>query len=73
MRLSVLALFITLPAAAYAAVCSQPEALNVEGKCAERGAYCSSDIPCCGRLQCNWNGYGSVCILARSDLCWVLS
>ncbi|KAF8483368.1 hypothetical protein DFH94DRAFT_306428 [Russula ochroleuca] len=63
MRLSVLALFIVLPAAAYAAVCPQQHSTNSEDKCAERGEYCSGDIPCCGRLVCNWNGYGSVCLI----------
>ena len=62
MRLSLLAFFIALPAAAYAAACSQQNSINVETDCAERGDYCNDDIPCCGRLQCNWNGYGSVCI-----------
>jgi hypothetical protein len=61
MRLSVLALFIALPAAAYAAVCPQQHPTIFEKECAERGDFCGSDIPCCGRLVCQWNGYGSVC------------
>jgi hypothetical protein len=63
MRLSILALFIALPAAAYAAVCPQgPQqgSNDVHAECAERGQWCNSEITCCGRLQCVWNGFASV-------------
>jgi hypothetical protein len=62
MRLSFLALFIALPAAAYAAVCPQQDTMDFNVQCAERGDYCNDSIPCCGRLQCVPNGYGSVCL-----------
>jgi hypothetical protein len=60
MRLSVLALFIALPAAAYAAVCPQQGTdLKVQA-CGERGDWCNERIICCGRLECRWNGFASV-------------
>ena len=65
MRLSIVALFIALPAAAYAAVCPQgPQLGSTEFKvqCASRGEWCNADIPCCGRLQCAWNGFSHVCL-----------
>jgi hypothetical protein len=71
MRLSFLALFIALPAAAYAAVCPQQHPTIFEDECAERGDFCSYDIPCCGRLVCEWNGYGSVCLMLHL-LCFTL-
>src|ERR1019366_8762711 len=70
MRLTVLALFIALPAAAYAAVCPQQHSIDSEVACAERGDWCNDEVPCCGRLECIWNGFGGVCLLWRifSDL-----
>ena len=48
MRLSVLALFIALPAAAYAAVCTQQRPLDSEGDCIPNEDTCSPDgPPCC--------------------------
>ena len=62
MRLSVLALFIALPAAAYAAVCpQQQDAMDYfQIDCAERGQWCNDSITCCGRLQCLSNGFSRV-------------
>ena len=65
MRLSVLALFIALPAAAYAAVCPegpQQGSVDFHAACSERGQWCNSEIPCCGRLECVWNGFSRVCL-----------
>jgi hypothetical protein len=62
MRLSALALLIALPAAAYAAACTKQLSIDSEVKCAERGEWCSSQIACCGRLECQWNGFSTVCL-----------
>jgi hypothetical protein len=64
MRLSALALLIALPAAAYAAACTKQLSIDSEGPlaCAERGEWCSSQIACCGRLECQWNGFSMVCL-----------
>lgn len=61
MRFSTLALFIVLPAAAYAAVCPPQqlsvEQLSVEHKaiCAGPDDYCDMSVPCCGYTHCMWN------------------
>ena len=60
MRLSVLAFIIVLPAVAYAAVCAEQVSIDSEAKCVERGQWCNSKIPCCGRLECKWNGFSRV-------------
>ena len=65
MRLSVLALLFTLPAAAYAVVCPQQHSIDFGYECGERGGFCNSDSPCCGRLECKWNGFGGVCFIAH--------
>ena len=62
MRLSVLALLIALPAAAYAAVCPQQHSMD---DCGERNDYCSDEIPCCGRLECRWNGFTNVRLMSH--------
>jgi len=68
MRLSVLAFVIALPAAAYAAVCTQQFTIDSGPQCAERGEWCNAEIPCCGRLECRWNGFSSVCLGLRTHL-----
>ena len=68
MRLSVLAFVIALPAAAYAAVCTQQFSIDSGPQCAERGKWCNAEIPCCGRLECRWNGFSSVCLKLRAHL-----
>lgn len=60
MRLSVLAFVIVLPAVAYAAVCAEQFSIDSEAKCAERGQWCNPKTPCCGRLECKWNGFSRV-------------
>ncbi|KAF8460786.1 hypothetical protein DFH94DRAFT_775676 [Russula ochroleuca] len=62
MHLSALTLFIALPAAAYAAVFPQGLQQRSMDFCAERGQWCNADIPCCGRLECMWNGFSRVCL-----------
>ncbi|KAI0249084.1 hypothetical protein BJV78DRAFT_1230243 [Lactifluus subvellereus] len=61
MRFFVLTLLISLPAVAYAAVCPQQLSIDSEVACAERGHWCNDEIPCCGRLQCAFNGFSRVC------------
>ena len=65
MRLSILALFIALPTTAYAAVFPQGPQLgsrDIKVQCAELAQWCNDNVPCCGRLQCTWNGFSSVCL-----------
>ena len=79
MRLSVLALFIALPAAAYAAaVCPQHQQGSMDHfkvDCAERGQWCDDSITCCGRLQCLSNGFSRVRVttFALIRVGWALS
>jgi hypothetical protein len=79
MRLSVLALFIALPAAAYAAVCPQQHSMDFEDTCYQGGKMCFRDKPCCEPFQCHLNEappgfpfpkYG-VCLMAH--LLWFMS
>ena len=61
MRLTALALFIALPAAAYGAVCPQQSSLEFKSKCANLGESCA-DRACCNRLQCTFvPRFGKVC------------
>jgi hypothetical protein len=66
MRFSVLTLLIVLPAAAYAAVCPQQLSTGSGMSCGERGDWCNDQMPCCGRLECMWNGFANVCTNAHS-------
>lgn len=75
MRLTVLALLIALPAAAYGAVCPQLEqsSLEFKGECVQLGESCA-DRGCCDPLQCAYVYFlGIVCLVAPfcSDLRWV--
>jgi len=75
MRLTVLALFIALPAAAYGAVCPQLEqsSLQFKGNCAEFGESCA-DHGCCDTLKCTYFSFlGMVCLMVPfcSDSRWV--
>jgi hypothetical protein len=66
MRLTVLALFIALPAAAYGAVCPQQSSLEFE--CAPLGESCA-DVGCCNQLRCTYIPlFGMVCLVARFAL-----
>ena len=72
MRLSILALLIALPAAAYAG-CQQPSTDPEPSpepspeptviQCGERGGFCDNNTPCCGRLQCSLSGLTGVCLM----------
>ena len=75
MRLTVLALFIALPAAAYGAVCPQSEqsSLEFKGSCAAFGESCA-DRGCCDSLKCTFFSHlGMVCLMVPfcSDSRWV--
>ncbi|KAI9436534.1 hypothetical protein BJY52DRAFT_1328382 [Lactarius psammicola] len=61
MRFSTFALFIALPAAAYAAVCPQQFSVLQNDECAKAGEYCDKSLPCCGAGLCLWNGHSGVC------------
>ena len=67
MRLTVLALFIALPAAAYGAVCPQLgleySSLEFKGNCAALGESCA-DRGCCDSLKCTYISLlGMVCLM----------
>ena len=51
MRLTVLTLFITLPAVAYGAVCPQQNLLEFKGECSLLGESCA-DRACCSPWKC---------------------
>ncbi|KAI9436658.1 hypothetical protein H4582DRAFT_1962372 [Lactarius indigo] len=51
MRFSTLAIFIILPAAAYAAVCPQQFPVVNKYECAESGEPCDENINCCGENE----------------------
>ena len=67
MRLTVLALFITLPAATYAAVCAQQKPIGFEVDCSPSGSHCRPDDNlCCDGLPCFLiPGAGFVCHIAH--------
>ncbi len=56
MRLSVLALFIVLPAAAYAAVTTQHRSTDVEDAECLFGTRCLDDLGCCSDMSCVMSG-----------------
>ena len=61
MRLTVLALLIALPAAAYGAACPQQNPLEFEGNCAKLTESCA-DRGCCDSLKCKFVPlFGMVC------------
>jgi hypothetical protein len=63
MRLTVLVLFIALPAAAYGAVCPQQSSLEFKGECAPFGNSCA-DRGCCDSLKCTYFSFlGMVCLM----------
>jgi hypothetical protein len=64
MRLSILALFIALPAVAYAAVSPRQPSTNSEAKCAENMDLCNEDVPCCDGF-CQKVDLISVCPIAH--------
>jgi len=75
MRLTVLALFIALPAVAHGAVCPQlaQSSLEFKGNCVEFGESCA-DRGCCDSLKCTYFSFlGMVCLMIPfcSDSCWV--
>ena len=64
MRLTVLALFIALPAAAYAAVCPQQSSLEFAPNCSLLGQSCQNR-GCCNSLRCKTIPiWGPVCLVA---------
>jgi hypothetical protein len=64
MRLSVLALFIALPAAAYAAVYSRQQSSGGDQNfCTEATFYCQSDSDCCSQDCSLPDGYVIVHLL----------
>lgn len=67
MRLTVLALFIALPAATYAAVCPQQNPIGSEFDCTPIGSKCDPDNnSCCNGLQCDLvPRVGYVCHIAH--------
>lgn len=68
MRLTVLALFIALPAVAYGAACPQQSPLEFEDDCAGFLESCE-DRGCCDQLHCSFAPLvGMVCLMAPFDL-----
>ena len=60
MRFSTLVLILALPAAAYAAVCSEQLPVGHKYFCSQRGSYCDSYSPCCDPFVCFYNGFVGV-------------
>ena len=60
MRFSTLVLILALPAAAYAAACSEQLPVGHKYFCSPRGSYCDIYSTCCEPFECVNNGWAGV-------------